>query len=360
MKIVTISGPRECSLADRPQPVVKDNYVLVKNLAAPMCTEVRDYLAGNVSDCLGHEAAGEVVEVARPGRVKVGDRVVVMPQNGCGGCDLCLAGEHIRCPTPRDPVAVTGSRTGRGTYAQYCMQQDWLLYPVPDDIPIDHASMACCGLGPTFSAMQMMAVGPRDTVLVSGLGAVGLGGVVNARLRGARVIGLESNPWRAALAKRLGAEEVVDPQADEALARILDLTDGRGADKSVEASSAPGAPDMLVRATRINGEMTSVGWGGPVQARDIVARGVTLRGAWHWNHLRHAGAMRETLRAAGPLMAELITHRFPMSRVQRPGNFRSQGTAARSCWTHGPDPGRMRRHQDIPPQLSRSLIARSS
>lgn len=85
MKVGTISGVRECSLTDRPDPVIKDNYVLVKNLAAPMCTEVHDYLAGRVSDCLGQEAAGEVVEVARPGRVQVGDRVVVMPQNGCGG-----------------------------------------------------------------------------------------------------------------------------------------------------------------------------------------------------------------------------------------------------------------------------------
>ena len=326
MKVVTINSARECSLAERPDPVIKDNYALVKILVAPMCTEVHDYLAGRVSDCLGHEAAGEVVEVARPGRVQVGDRVVVMPQNGCGGCDLCLSGEHIRCRTPRDPASVTGSQTGRGTYAQYCMQQDWLLYQIPDDIPIDHASMACCGLGPTFSAMQMMGVVARDTVLISGLGAVGLGGVVNARLRGARVIGLETNPWRAALAKRLGAEEVIDPsQADEALAQIMDLTGGRGADKSVESSSAAGAPDLLIRATRINGEMTSVGWGGPVQARDIVARGVTLRGAWHWNHLRDAEAMRETLRAAGPLLECLITHRFPMSKVREAWELQRTG-----------------------------------
>lgn len=325
MKVVTISGPRECSLVERADPVIKDNYVLVKNLVAPMCTEVQDYLAGHVSDCLGHEAAGEVVEVSRPGRVRVGDRVVVMPQNGCGGCDLCLSGEHIRCRTPRDPASVTRSLTGRGTYAQYCMQQDWLLYPVPEDIPIDHASMACCGLGPTFSAMQMMGVGPRDTVLISGLGAVGLGGVVNAHLCGARVIGLETNPWRASLAKRLGAEEVLDPRSDEVLAQIQDLTGGRGADKSVEASSAPGAADLLVKATRINGEITSVGWGGPVQAKDIVARGVTVRGAWHWNHLRDAEAMRAMLRAAGPLLERLITHRLPMSRVREAWELQMTG-----------------------------------
>ena len=317
MKVVAITGVRECALVERPEPMIKDNYVLIKNLVAPMCTEVNDYRSGRASDCLGHEAAGEVVEVARSGRVRVGDRVVVMPQNGCGRCDLCLAGDHIRCRTPRDPLSVTGSSTGRGTYAQYCIQQDWLLYPVPDDVSVEHASMACCGLGPTFSAMQMMNVGARDTVLVSGLGAVGLGGVLNARLRGARVIGLEIHPWRAALAKDLGAEAVIDPLADDAVAQVLDLTGGTGADKSLETSSADAAPDLLARATRINGEITSVGWGGPIQARIIVGRGLTVRGAWHWNHLRDADAMRSTLSAAVPLLRTLITHRFPMSEVRQ-------------------------------------------
>lgn len=325
MKVVSITGKRECALVERPDPVIKDNYVLIKNLAAPMCTEVSDYRAGLVSDSLGHEAAGEVVEVAQAGRVQVGDRVVVMPQNGCGRCDLCLSGEHIRCRTPRDPLAATGSATGRATYAQFCIQQDWLLYAVPDDISIEHASMACCGLGPTFNAMQMMNVNALDTVLISGLGAVGLGSIVNARGRGARVIGLETQPWRAELAKRLGAEAVVDPMADDAVAQVLELTNGLGADKSIEASSAQTAPGLLAQATRINGEITSTGWGGPIQARDIVARGLTVRGAWHWNHLRDGAAMRETLRKAGPLLDVLITHRFPMSQVQEAWELQMAG-----------------------------------
>ena len=316
MKVVAITGERECALVDRPDPQIRDNYVLVKILAAPMCTEVGDYRAGRTSDALGHEAAGEVVAVARPGRVQVGDRVVVMPQNGCGECDLCLSGEHVHCQTPRDPYGVCGCATGRATFAELCVQQDWLLYPVPDDVPMDHAAMACCGLGPTFNAMQMMGVSAPDTVLVSGLGAVGLGAVVNARLRGARVLGLETNGWRADLAKRLGAEAVVDPASGDAAAQILDLTEGRGADKSVEASSSESAPGLLVRATRIKGEITTVGWSGPVQARDVTAKGLTFRGAWHWNHLRDGRAMRETLRRAGPLLDTLITHRFPMSQVK--------------------------------------------
>lgn len=316
MKVVAITGVRQCELVDRPRPTIGDNYALIRIDAAPMCTEVSAYRKGELADDLGHEAAGEVVEVAPTSRVKVGDRVVVMPQNGCGVCELCRKGEHIRCPHPRDPFAVCGGITGRATFAQYCVQQDHLLYPVPKDVNIEHASMACCGLGPTFSAMQMMNVNSFDTVLISGLGAVGLGGVVNARIRGARVFGIESNPWRAKLALDLGAEAIYDPADPDLVAKIRDRTQGQGADKSIEASSAESAPATLAQATRVNGEMTSVGWGGPVRMSDLVLRGLTIRGAWHWNHLRDARAMTRTLIAAKPLLDRLITHRFPMSRVQ--------------------------------------------
>jgi len=325
MKVVAITGSRQCSLVDRPDPVVQDNYVLVNILAAPMCTEIDAYINGRTSDTLGHEAAGEIVEAPSSSRFKVGDRVVVMPQNGCGKCGLCLAGEHIRCQSQRDSLAVCGSQTGRATYAQYCIQQDWLLFPIPDDISTIHASMACCGLGPTFNAMMVMSVNALDTVLVSGLGPVGLGAVVNARVRGATVIGLENNPWRADLAMRLGAKAVIDPLADDAVEKVYALTGGAGADKSIEASSAERAPSLLMKATKINGDLTTVGWGGPIMARDVTARGITVRGAWHWNHLRYGQVMHDTIRNSKDFLDIMITHRLPMSHVHEAWAVQSTG-----------------------------------
>jgi L-iditol 2-dehydrogenase len=313
---VQINGARDCSLVVRPDPKVADNFVLVKILSAPMCTEFHQYRDGGVSGSIGHEAAGEVVQVGVQARIDKGRRVVVMPQNGCGKCSLCLAGDHIRCQAQRDPLAICGSETGRATYAQYLIQQDWLLVPVPDDISTEHASMACCGLGPTFASMEAMSVGPLDTVLINGLGPVGLGGVVNASVRGARTIGIEGNPYRAALARELGAEAVIDPSDPEALAKICDLTGGLGADKSIEASSQETAPDFVLRATRRGGQMCSVGWGGPVSMRDVVARGVEIRGVWHWNHLKQAERMFATIRHSGHLLDKLITHRFALDRVK--------------------------------------------
>lgn len=124
MKVVCITGVRRCDLAQRPVPHAAGSLAVVKILAAPMCTEHRAYAAGQPTDCLGHEAAGEVVAVAQSGPVRVGDRVVVMPQYPCGTCFLCRRGDFIHCQHPRDVRAATGNVTGTATYAQYLVKPD--------------------------------------------------------------------------------------------------------------------------------------------------------------------------------------------------------------------------------------------
>ena len=317
MKQVVITGPMACAVVEKPDPVRAGNFVLIDIHAAPMCTEFHQFRDGHNSDSLGHEAAGVVVEAPIGGRFQVGDRVVVMPQNGCGACDLCKAGEHIRCQIPVDPLVVCGSLTGRATYAEKLIQQEHLLWPVPNDISMKHASMACCGLGPTFNACETMNVGAGDTLLVSGLGPVGLGAVVNGVIRGARVIGLETNPYRISLAKQLGAEMVLNPMDSTIIDQVKELTNGHGADKSVEASSADSAPLTLLKCTRIGGQMASVGWGGPVRMSDVVARGVTLHGCWHWNHVTQSDRMAWAIRQAAPLLDMLITHEFLIAEVEK-------------------------------------------
>ncbi|MBN2449993.1 MAG: zinc-binding dehydrogenase [Lentisphaeria bacterium] len=282
-----------------------------------MCTEVAGFRAGRASRNLGHEAAGVVVEAGPRSGVVPGTRVVVMPQDSCGVCSLCLAGEHIHCRTPRNALAVCNSPTGRATYAQYCIQQDRLLVPLPDDISIEHGSMACCGLGPTFNACRLLRVTADDTVIVAGLGPVGLGGVINATHLGARVIGLDVNPYRLALARELGAEAVFDPTAEGAAEAILAQTDGLGVDKAIETANVEASPPFLARLVRPKGGIALVSWAGSLSVRDIVGRGLAVVGAWHWNHLVHGRQMLEVIRRNAAKLDRLITHRFPMSEVRK-------------------------------------------
>ena len=314
MKVATITGVRQCALVDEPDPRPAGDIVVVKNHAAPMCTEYHAYRDGHASRRLGHEAAGEVVEVAQPGAVAPGDRVVVMPQYPCGRCDLCRAGSYIHCEHAIDPLRATGSEAGTATYAQLILKQDWLLIPIPDGMSYEHASMACCGLGPTFGAMQLMNVNAHDTVLITGMGPVGLGGVINARYRNARVIAVESHPYRAGLARTLGAEAVVDPTDDDALGTVRELTGGRGADASLDASGTAAAKPFLIEATRRTGRVAFVGWHGEVAASELIKKGLSVFGAWHWK-LTDAPLMMKMVADLGPQLDTLITHRFPMSSV---------------------------------------------
>jgi L-iditol 2-dehydrogenase len=316
MKVVEITGSRVAALVERPDPVPAGDIVVVRIQLAPMCTEYKAYAAGHPSAALGHEAAGEVAAVAQPGRVREGDRVVVMPLSGCGRCPLCLRGDYIYCRQGRDLLGETGSPAGTATYAQFVLKPDWLLIPVPEDLSLEHASLACCGLGPTFGAMERLRVDAFDTVLITGMGPVGLGGVINGVARGARVLAVEGHRYRAALARDLGAEAVIDPGSDP-LAQLRDLTDGEGVDKALDCSGVAAAQRLLIDATRRRGHVAFIGEGGELSlqvSRDLLRKGLTLHGSWHFN-LADAPRLLQVIRRCRPLLDRLITHTFPMSRV---------------------------------------------
>jgi threonine dehydrogenase-like Zn-dependent dehydrogenase len=164
-----------------------------------------------------------------------------------------------------------------------------------------------------------------DTVLVSGCGPVGLGAVINATARGARVIALEPTAFRRKLAERLGAAITVDPTEPDAIEQIRELTAGRGADCAVETSGAPGAPALLARATRVRGRIAIVAWGNEVTFPPLVPLGQEIHGCWHWNHQRYAEAMWRTLRSAQSTVDDMVTHELPLEQADRAMDLQDTG-----------------------------------
>jgi len=340
MKKVIITGPQQCEIIDVPDPTPLANWVVVKILVAPMCTEYKSYVAGTPVDQLGHEAAGEVVAVAQPGRVQIGDRVVVMPSTACGQCELCLAGEYIHCETSLNFAAIHGTREGSATYAQYLLKPDHLLVPIPEGVGDEQAAMACCGLGPTFGAMQQMAVDAFDTLLITGLGPVGLGGVINGVYRGARVIGVESNPYRAQLALALGATAVIDPGDPDARAQISALTGNRGVDKAIDCAGNVAAHRLCIDAVRRKGQVAFVGEcsdSTPLQiSPDMIRKGLSLIGSWHYR-MQETPALMRLISDVGEQIDQLITHRFPMTAVREAWQLQLTGESAKVLlhpWQH--------------------------
>ena len=318
MKQAAILAERRAGLVDTPDPVPFDDWVVVKVHAAPMCTEYKSFLSGAPTQSLGHEAAGEVVAIAQPGRLKVGDRVVAMPLYGCGCCQLCVSGDYIHCQDVLKEGAFAPGFHGNATFAQYIVKPDWLLPKIPDGVPYDRAALACCGLGASFGAMQLMQVDAFSTILITGAGPVGLGAVVNARFRGARVIVVESVPYRAAKALELGAEVVLDPRDPDTPAHILHLTQGRGVDCALDCSGTVPGQRLCVDAARRKGRAAFVGDCsddlGIKISPDMIRKGLTLMGSWHYN-LGDFSKLMQVIQHA-PQVDQLVTHRFPISDIQ--------------------------------------------
>lgn len=317
MKVVAKFGPESAGLIDKPDPVAEGEFVVVKIHSAPMCTEYKGFKNEGTGDSFGHEAAGEVVEIAQTGTVKVGDRVVVMPHYPCGKCYLCLAGEYAHCRDDQQAPNVPEQAGMTATYAQYILKRDWQLVPIPEGVSYHHAGMACCGLGSTFNAMRLMNVNALDTVLITGMGPIGLGGVINAVYRGAHVIAVESHPYRAALARKLGAAAVVNPQDEDVVDQIRDLTGGSGVDKGIECSAASEAVGLLIDVTRPKGHIALIGGVREVaiQGGEIINKGLTLHGTRHYD-LPGTPAMMRMITQVKAQLDTFITHAFPMRQIQ--------------------------------------------
>lgn len=324
MKKVVISAPQQAELVEMPIPQPKADWALVRMTVVPMCTEYKAWLRGpgerDQIPALGHEGVGEVVEVAQPCGVAIGDRVVLMGAGPCGRCAYCRAGDFLHCQNQVDYRTFTGEAEPTGAYAQYRLGAAWLLPTIPDDIADDHAAMAWCGLGPSFGAMQTALVDALDTVLITGAGPVGQGAIINAAFRGARVIVAELEPWRVERARMLGANAVVDPRDPDVLDQIRSLTQDRlGVTCAIDCAGVTASQRLCIDATRPKGRVCFVAESQdplPITiSPDMIRKALTLIGQWHYS-LNDFDQIMHVIRASGDRLDTLISHRFPMSRVQ--------------------------------------------
>ncbi|MGQ0845695.1 MAG: NDMA-dependent alcohol dehydrogenase [Sporichthyaceae bacterium] len=199
----------------------------------------------------GHEGAGEVVEVG-PGvsTLKVGDHVALSFLPSCGRCPSCAEGRQQLCD--RGMYLQGGrqlaDRTSRhhargrdlglmcllGTFAPYTVVHEDSCVVIDDDLPLEVASLVGCGVTTGWgSAVHAAAVAPGETVVVVGLGGVGLSAVQGAAFAGARhVVAVDPLAWKGELALTMGATHAVASMAD-ALPLVQELTRGAKAHKAI-------------------------------------------------------------------------------------------------------------------------------
>ena len=318
MKKAIILGERRAGLIEVPDPQPLQDWALVKVCASALCTEYKSYLLGRELQLGGHEGAGEVVAVAQPGPVEVGDRIVILPQYPCGKCAPCMAGDSIFCEQNIDFEKFIGSKIGMGTFAEYTLAPNWRLRLIPDGISYEHATMAIDGIGASFGAFQAIGIGASDIVLITGLGPVGLGAVVNARFRNARVIGVEPVPWRRNRAHQMGAEAVFDPAEPDLMGHIQKLTEGKGVSCALDCSGNLQSQRLCIDATCRRGRVAFVGESNDELiirvSPDLIRKGLTIVGSWLYNTGDYPKVMQVIQQS--PLINLLVSHVLPMSQIQ--------------------------------------------
>jgi S-(hydroxymethyl)glutathione dehydrogenase/alcohol dehydrogenase len=275
--LTAVKEPFEVEEIDYLDPAA--GRVLVRTGASPFCStdcvNWRGELFKIPPTILGHASMGEVVEVgAGVTHIKVGDRAIVPGTSECGVCFYCSIGRPDQCSETFDragvwphvanrhngqPVSAAGNVGG---YAEVMNVTANQVFPVQSDLPDEWLSLLGCGITTGLGAVFNVAkVQPGASVAVVGLGHLGQWMVQGAKLAGARtIIAVDPLAGRRELADTLGATHLVDPGADDPVAQVQALTEGRGADYVLEAATLASAQTQAVLMSRRAGTvvLTSV------------------------------------------------------------------------------------------------------
>jgi threonine dehydrogenase-like Zn-dependent dehydrogenase len=256
MRVTTIHGTRDIRLEERPAPTIQQSTdALVRTVAACVCgSDLWPYRGENditVGNPIGHETIGVVEEVGSSvSHVAPGDFVVIPFCHCDNTCLVCLKGMQAGCQN----LGMTQGGQGEVVRAT---QADGSLVTIPvspeeADPGTIAALMALADVLPTgWHAAVSARVEPGSSVVVVGDGAVGLCGVLAARELGAeRIIAMSRHAPRQAIARLFGATDVVEERDQEGVARVLDLTDGIGADAVLECVGTDSSMKQALRSAR--------------------------------------------------------------------------------------------------------------
>lgn len=285
MAVTDYTAPLE--LIDLPIPEVKPGFVLVRILACGVCYSDYKTARGKMpySATLklphvpGHEICGEVAEAGRKSGFRAGERVIVYNYWSCGKCAYCRMGLENLC----EALAAWVGFTSPGGFEEFLAVPAERLLRLPEGILPEQAAPTSCALGTSYRAVVTRGqVRPGQTVVVQGVGGVGLYSLQVARATGARVLAVDIDRRRLAMAVRLGASGEALAGA-EAGAMVADFTSGLGADVVIDTVGHEESLHAAAQMLRRGGRVVVVGYvsGGfaRVQTDDCILREIEFAGS---------------------------------------------------------------------------------
>ncbi|OFV82304.1 MAG: hypothetical protein A2W26_08090 [Acidobacteria bacterium RBG_16_64_8] len=267
MRALRLMAAGDLKVDDVPAPQIKDakNAVLMVTKTAICGADLLPYW-GYVpgfewGTTMGHEFVGVVKEVGSAvAQVKPGDRVVCSSMTSCGTCWACRRGMQPQCEN-RALFGFSGAypRLDGGQAEQVLIPNaDRDLWPLPAEVSDDAGVFVADILSTAFRGVERAGVKLGDTVAVVGCGPVGLMAILSARLIAGRVIAVDTVPSRLEQAKAMGAA-TIDASAQDAVAAVLDLTGGKGAEAVIECAGGVPALTSAMQMARVRGTVSVIG-----------------------------------------------------------------------------------------------------
>ncbi len=307
-------------LKNVPEPTIREDEVLIRVRRAGVCgTDVHIYdwdawAQNRVKPPLviGHEFAGDVVQVGRlVTDVHEGDRVTAEGHIVDGRCLLCRTGNSHVCPYTK----IIGVDRD-GCFAEYIAMPATNVWHLDDDVSYDIGGIHD-PMGNAFHTALTAEI-PGATVLVTGCGPIGIFAVGICKAAGAsRIIASDVNDTRLALAKQMGADDIVHPQEAESV--VKRHTDGLGVDVVLEMSGVPSAVHQAFALVRVGGRVQMLGIPSkPIDvdfATEIIFKGLTIYGVVGRRMYDTWLMMTRFLRSGQFDPTPVITHRFPIQEA---------------------------------------------
>lgn len=321
-----------------PVPEVRDGEVLIKVACCGVCgTDIKKIFHAYVEppQILGHEVAGTVVAVGRGvKRWKPGDRVMSFHHIPCGACFYCGRRLFSQCPRYKTTGLTGGFTPNGGGFAEYVKAMPWVaergIVALPDNVSFEEATFIE-PVNTIVKAVQKARVAAGETVLVIGCGPIGLLLLMVAKFEGAKLYSSDPMAERRAKSLALGASEAFDPGSGKLVEEIRARTEGRGADAVLVAVPHPAVVVEALAAARPGGRVLLFAANDPVTRIEFPAAAV---GIDEKEILGSYSAAADIQQPAADLVLsrklqvmELVTHRFPLDRIQEALELAAQPTA---------------------------------
>lgn len=323
MPAVVYHGKDDIRLEERPVPMLQQpGDAIVKVMASSICSSDLHIRNGAVPRAregiiLGHEFAGEVVEVGSSLRnLKAGDRVSANVETFCGECFFCKRGYVNNCVQGGWELGcrIDGCQT---MYVRVPFANNG-LNRIPDFLSYEDVVLVGDVLATGYFGAELAEIKPGDTVAVIGSGPVGLCSMMCARLFGpAHIIASDVVPERLKVAKNNGlADHVVDVRTGDLLHTVLELTDGRGADAVIECDGGRDTFQTAWQVARPNAVVSLMAMYEEAQTLPLHQMyGKNLIFKTGGVDARHSDELIRLIAAGRLNTIPLITHRFPLSRI---------------------------------------------